>query len=90
MFEGKASQLYINNTIIQIWSATTEPYVCTGYTRWVRDDPYPIKVFQKPVAKSLLFAGDALPVDLESWGYCNTCTVRHSQVNKVSRHICSA
>jgi monoamine oxidase len=69
MFEGKASQLYRNKAIVQIWSATAEPYVRTGYTRWVRNDPYPIKVFQKPVAKSLLFAGEALPVDLENWGY---------------------
>jgi monoamine oxidase len=69
MVESKASRLYLNKAIVQIWSATAEPYVRTGYTRWVRNDPHPIKVFQKPVAKTLLFAGEALPVDLENWGY---------------------
>jgi len=68
MFEGKASELYVKH-IVQSWPA--DPYTRTGYTRYVKDDPYPIQVFQKPVDSKLLFAGEALPVDLENWGYAH-------------------
>jgi monoamine oxidase len=79
MFEGKASSLYLNITTVQIWSATAEPYVRTGYTRWIKNDPYPIKVLQKPVAESLLFAGEALPVDFVSWGYVHGAALSGQQ-----------
>mmetsp|Transcript_2341 Transcript_2341/g.4321 ORF Transcript_2341/g.4321 Transcript_2341/m.4321 type:complete len:328 (-) Transcript_2341:81-1064(-) len=67
MFDGKASATYTGNFVMQDWSK--EPYVSTGYTRWVRDDPGPINVFQRPIDGKVLFAGESLPPNDQDWGY---------------------
>jgi monoamine oxidase len=68
VFDGQASRYYKRHTV-QNWP--NESFIRTGYTRWVLDDPGPIQVMQKPVDGKLFFAGEALPDDLENWGYAH-------------------
>jgi monoamine oxidase len=68
VFGGKATKLYMRH-LVQNWAA--EPFIRTGFTRWVMNDPEPIEVLMRPVAKKIYFAGEALPVDLENWGFAH-------------------
>jgi monoamine oxidase len=69
MFDTNASNLFLDNYVVQLWS--NESYIRTGYTQYVAGDPGPIQVLQTPVDGKLFFAGEALPVDGESWGYAH-------------------
>jgi len=72
LFDGQASQHYLQRSVVQIWSSDDEPYVQTAYTRWVDGgQAAPIRVLQTPLQSRLLFAGEALPVDGQSWGFAH-------------------
>ena len=75
-FDGQASQQYRQRSVVQIWSSD-EPYVQTAYTRWVGngDAAAPIRVLQTPLQSRLVFAGEALPVDGQSWGFAHGAAV---------------
>ena len=79
MFDGEASEKYVGH-VFQNWS--DEPYVQTGYTRWVNDDYQSIGTFQKPLDSKVIFAGESLPVDRESWGYAHGAALSGKQAAK--------
>jgi len=68
MFAGQASTALLNSKV-QIWPQ--EQYVQTAYTRWVTSSDSSITLMQTPLADKILFAGEALPIDKESWGYAH-------------------
>ena len=48
-----------------------EQYVQTGYTRNIRELPWPVQVLQNHIDYKVLFAGEAIPIDSWSWGYAH-------------------
>lgn len=80
IFDGKASQEYMKS-VVQIWPR--EPYISTGYTRYVLDDPEPIRVLQTPLDDKILFAGEALPVDGKSWGFAHGAALSGKEAARI-------
>jgi monoamine oxidase len=66
IFDGRASATYVNH-VVQDWAQ--EPFVRCAYTYWITDYASSIAQFQKPVHGKVFFAGEALPPDLENWGF---------------------
>jgi monoamine oxidase len=68
IFAGKATRHYRSH-IVQNWA--NDAYIRTGFTRCVLDNEDAIQEFSQPVSNQIYFAGEALPVDLESWGFAH-------------------
>jgi monoamine oxidase len=66
IFHGEATASYVRH-VVKNWAA--DPFVRTGYTRWVHNWRATIQTMQHPVSNKVFFAGEALPVDLENWGF---------------------
>ena len=65
MFAGQATEHFVCAKV-QNWAHV--PYIETGYTRWVKPESS-IGVLQTPLQNRILWAGEALPVDRENWGF---------------------
>ena len=65
MFAGQATEHFVRGKV-QNWAHV--PYIETGYTRWVKPESA-IRVLQTPLRNQILWAGEALPVDQENWGF---------------------
>ncbi|KAL9183724.1 hypothetical protein ACHAXT_004580 [Thalassiosira profunda] len=70
MFDGKATGCH-ERTIVTLWP--TEKYVQTGFTHWTNAEE--IYELQGAVGKRLLFAGEAIPPDRDSWGFAHTAAL---------------
>lgn len=58
---------YQGNYFVQHW--TKEPYINTGYTQYA---PWSaMNRFSQPINQVIYFAGEAIPPDLEDWGYAH-------------------
>ena len=75
MFAGQATVHYVQGKV-QNWANV--PSIETGYTRWV-DPESAIGVLQTPLNHRLWFAGEALPVDQENWGYAHGAALSGKQ-----------
>jgi len=65
IFNDTASLLY-EESIVQDWSA--EPYIKTGYTKYVYDNVTAIGTFKEPIDDKIFFAGESIPDENEDWG----------------------
>ena len=75
MFAGQATNHFVKAKV-QNWA--DEPYIETGYTRWV-DPESAIGILQTPVNHRIWFAGEALPVDQENWGFVHGAALSGKQ-----------
>ena len=75
MFAGQATAHFVMGKV-QNW--VDVPYIETGYTRWV-DPESAIGVLQTPLHHRLWFAGEALPVDQENWGFAHGAALSGKQ-----------
>ena len=64
MFDGRASACHVRSAAV-VWPR--EPFVRTGYTHWSNGDA--IDELQWPVGNQIFFAGEAIPVDRDGWGF---------------------
>lgn len=75
MFTGQATAHFVQGQV-QNW--VDVPYIETGYTRWV-DPESAMGVLQTPLHHRLWFAGEALPVDQENWGFAHGAALSGKQ-----------